>query len=90
MRKPYRPDEIFDCMARHLGVRYRRAHTIPERRRDGAPALLADTIAQLPAPLRIKLRNAVVSLDARLISEVIREIAEQDAVLGLHPGSIYG
>ena len=23
--KPYRPDEIFDCMARHLGVRYRRA-----------------------------------------------------------------
>ncbi len=36
----------------------------------------------LPAPLRIKLRNAVVSLDARLMSEVIREIAEQDAVLG--------
>ena len=23
--KPYRPEEIFDCMARHLGVRYRRA-----------------------------------------------------------------
>ena len=35
VRKPYRPDEIFDCMRRHLGVRYRRAHTIPERRQDG-------------------------------------------------------
>ena len=23
LRKPYRPQEIFDCMARHLGVRYR-------------------------------------------------------------------
>ena len=82
VRKPYRPEMIFDCMRRHLGVRYRRAHTIPERRQDRTPALSADTIAQLPAPLRIKLRNAVVSLDARLISEVIREVAEQDAVLG--------
>jgi CheY-like chemotaxis protein len=30
IRKPYRPHEIFDCMARHLGVRYRQVETEPQ------------------------------------------------------------
>ena len=39
VRKPYRPEMIFDCMRRHLGVRYRRAHTIPERQDKGSGTL---------------------------------------------------
>ena len=39
VRKPYRPDEIFDCMARHLGVQYRRADKCPSGVED-RPALL--------------------------------------------------
>ena len=83
VRKPYRPEEIFDCMSRHLGVRYRRADMAPKRPEDRSPAALsADAIAQLPPALRIKLRTSLVALDARLISQTIDEVAEHDAVLG--------
>ena len=34
--KPYRPSEIFDCIARQLGVRYRRSEAVPAS--FGAPA----------------------------------------------------
>jgi CheY-like chemotaxis protein len=30
VRKPYLPNEILECMARHLGVRYRRSSAAPE------------------------------------------------------------
>ena len=82
VRKPYRPEEIFDCMRRHLGVRYRRPDRVPERREDRRPALPVDAIAQLPTALRIKLRSALVTLNTTLILETIREVTEQDAVLG--------
>lgn len=81
VRKPYRPQEIFDCMRRLLGVRYRHADTVPERE-DRMQALNAEAVGQLPAPLRMKLRSALVTLDASQISEVVREVGEQDAALG--------
>jgi CheY-like chemotaxis protein len=81
VRKPYRPKEIFDCMGRHLGVRYRHADTVPERE-DGMPVINADSVAHLPAALRIKLRSALMTLDATQISEVIAQVVEQDATLG--------
>jgi CheY-like chemotaxis protein len=33
VRKPYLPNEVFDCMARHLGVRYRYGQATEESAR---------------------------------------------------------
>jgi signal transduction histidine kinase/DNA-binding response OmpR family regulator len=82
VRKPYRPDEIFACMARHLGVRYSRAEAAPESSGQETLALCPDTIAALPEALRLELRDAVVALDAKQISETIEKVAKHNAALG--------
>ena len=41
VRKPYRIAETFDCMARHLGVRYRRAEPVPASPREPDAVLRA-------------------------------------------------
>ena len=82
VRKPYRREEIFDCMARHLGVRY-----LHEKARRGVPthpitALRREALAKLPQQLRKELADAVVRLDPEPIVEVIGRVSKQDAQLG--------
>ena len=82
LRKPYRPREIFDCMARHLGVRYVR-RTGPQATVNDVPATLrAENLAALPAALRDELERAVVSLDSKRIAQLVSQVSEQDASLG--------
>jgi len=78
VRKPYRPDAIFDCMAKHLGVRYRSAEPAPVTAGGLSPA----DFAALPEELRKELASAVLSLDTALIATVIERVAEHDAALG--------
>ena len=79
--KPYRPDEIFECMERHLGVRYRRAEAAPPEV-DAALPLGAERMARpLPPDLRDGLESALVSLDSDRIVAVIEDIAALDAPL---------
>jgi two-component system sensor histidine kinase ChiS len=82
LRKPYRREEIFDCMARHLGVRYlyKEASGTPPAVPVGA--VTSEALATLSEQLREELANAVVRLDAGPIREVIGRISEQDAQLG--------
>ncbi len=80
--KPYRHDEIFECMERHLGVRYVRAEELPQPPGDPARELRNDAIASLPDALRSELRDAVTSLNAERISKIIAKVAEHDAALG--------
>jgi CheY-like chemotaxis protein len=82
LRKPYRTREIFDCMARHLAVRYTYG-------RKQAPAaghlpvtLRPEDLVDLPAALRDELETAVISLDAARIGLVVRRVTEQNASLG--------
>jgi CheY-like chemotaxis protein len=81
VRKPYSPDEIFDCMARHLGLKYRG----PEHAKSGEQPisqLSSDAIAALPAALRSELRDAVVSLDLNRVLQTVEKVTQQDAALG--------
>jgi hypothetical protein len=81
MRKPYRPAEIFDCMARHLGVRYVYAGDAPPPA--VAPAALRpEALAALPEEMREELANSLMALDAERIAGIIRGISETDAALG--------
>jgi signal transduction histidine kinase/DNA-binding response OmpR family regulator len=82
VRKPYRQQEILDCMARHLGVRYRYGPEQQTAGGDGPAKLRPEDLATLPARLRDELRNAVTTLDAEQISLVAGQISEQDAALG--------
>lgn len=85
IRKPYRREEIFECLERHLGLRFMRAGSdnagqgadIEDGRADQAPALAPADLAVLPADVRAALRLAVVSLDQHALSEIVSGLDAQ-------------
>jgi CheY-like chemotaxis protein len=80
VRKPYRFDEIYDCLARQLGVEYVYRSEAPL---EPTPvALTPEMLTVLPAALREALREALESLDGERIAAAVRQIAEIDAALG--------
>jgi CheY-like chemotaxis protein len=81
VRKPYRREEIFDCMARHLDLRYlyREASGTPE---DPAATLRTEALATLPQQLREELADSLVRGDSGPIAEVIDRVSEQNAQMG--------
>jgi CheY-like chemotaxis protein len=82
VRKPYRMNEIFDCMARHLGACYRSVPADPAPSVELPAALRPEALAALPDDLRAELTTAVLTLDIERITPAIRRISELDATLG--------
>jgi signal transduction histidine kinase/DNA-binding NarL/FixJ family response regulator len=82
IRKPYRPEEIFDCLARLLGANFIHAE-VPAAIAAGPPPLRSDMLATLPPPLRAELAAALVSLDAARIAGLIRRAAVENPGLGV-------
>ena len=81
LRKPYRAREIFECMGRHLGVRYLYREAEPAA--DMPPQnLQSEEVAALPAGLRQDLEAAILSLEATRIAREIGRVSEWNAVLG--------
>lgn len=82
VRKPYNPEEIFDCMAKHLGVRYLYGE-------DKAPAdkgvtkmeASPEAFATLPDELLAELRSAAVVLDVEQGMAVIGRIEKLNPTL---------
>jgi len=81
VRKPYRSSEIFDCMAKHLGVRYL-YDGLPESDEGLANTLKAEMFANLPYALCQQLQQALESLENERIDVALQAIAERDAALG--------
>jgi signal transduction histidine kinase/CheY-like chemotaxis protein len=81
VRKPYRPSEIYDCLAKQLGVEYIYRKKAAETKATQAPLQLG-RLAQIGADLRYDLKRAVESLDSEKIFTVIRKIAADDPELG--------
>jgi CheY-like chemotaxis protein len=82
VRKPYRLAEIFECLERHLGVRYRYAGTGAASAGEPVKPLEQQRLAALPKELRGALCDAVVSLDPERIAALIERVREHDAELG--------
>lgn len=62
VRKPYRFQEIYDGLSRHLGVQFVYSHTAAT---EPAPAALTpEMLAVLPDVLCLRLREALASLDS--------------------------
>lgn len=88
LRKPYRPAEIFTCMARHLAVEYVYGIRPETAVRDVLFVLRTEDVATLPAALREELEKAVISLDRDQMLLVIGQISEQNAYLGSALGDL--
>jgi CheY-like chemotaxis protein len=80
VRKPYRPAEIFECMARHLGVRYQVREEAATS--DSAGQLNTDDLSRLPGELREELRDALMMLNPAQISTAIERISRENMALG--------
>jgi signal transduction histidine kinase/CheY-like chemotaxis protein len=80
--KPFRPAEVFDCLTRHLGIRFVRED---EPLDDGAgpiAELRPEALVHVPAGLREALCAALVSLDRERLGQLLRQLGELDPALG--------
>jgi CheY-like chemotaxis protein len=82
LAKPYRLEEIFDCMARHLGVRDVRAENASGPGARAKAELRPGALATIPEELREELADTLITLNAERINETIRRISEVDPELG--------
>jgi CheY-like chemotaxis protein len=77
--KPYRFNEIYDSLARQLGITY----LYGEADAAATPVTLTPAmLAMLPDSLRTQLRNALEKLDTEQITAAIQQVSEIDPGLG--------
>jgi len=79
VRKPYRASEIYECLSKHLGVRYI-YEGIPESR-EQAVLLVPEMLAVLPEALRNELKDALESLEGERIALAVRQVGAYDKKL---------
>jgi hypothetical protein len=77
--KPYRFGEIYDCLARQLGVHYL-YEGMPEVN-EALEALTPAMLAALPEALRTDLCKVLKSLETEAISDVIGQVGAHDPKL---------
>ena len=82
VHKPYRASEIFECMARHLGVSYRITDEAQAPPVESVGTLRPEALAALPDELRAELMNTVLALNVNQIKAVIKRVSEVDGTLG--------
>jgi signal transduction histidine kinase/streptogramin lyase/CheY-like chemotaxis protein len=84
LRKPFRAEEIFAVMSKHIGVRYQYAD---DPARQEAPMTriqlqeLVPTMNNLPAALRDRFTEAIELGDMKMLDSVIAEIRKSNPVL---------
>jgi CheY-like chemotaxis protein len=78
VRKPFQPSEIYDCMARHLGLR----RVYEKRRQERQSSVLTqEDLRELSPDLVRELADVIATLDQKRILEVIARIRDSDAAL---------
>jgi signal transduction histidine kinase/CheY-like chemotaxis protein/HAMP domain-containing protein len=80
VRKPYRFNEIYECLTRQLGVQYIYADAALEEETIHV-ALTAEMLAVLPQDLRSELHDALESLESERITAAIQRVAPLDVQL---------
>jgi PAS domain S-box-containing protein len=78
VRKPYRTAEIFDCMARQLGVHFVYEQSIQVK----ADCLSITALAKITESLRRELEDGLILGKTEQLTQLIHRIEQQDAVLG--------
>ena len=84
VRKPFREQEIFDALARHLRLKFVYEEAPRQESTPEAPELTLrpEQLRTLPAELLQDLRHAVVELDTARTHALIEQVTARDASLG--------
>jgi CheY-like chemotaxis protein len=84
VRKPFREQEIFDALARHLLLKFIYEKAPGPESTPEAPGLTLrpEQLERLPAELLRELRQAVLELDTARTHAIIEQVTERDASLG--------
>jgi PAS domain S-box-containing protein len=84
VRKPFREQELFDVLARHLRLKFIYEKAPLQKSTPEAPglALRPERLEALPAELLRDLRQAVIELDTDRTQALIGQVNERDASLG--------
>jgi signal transduction histidine kinase/DNA-binding NarL/FixJ family response regulator len=82
IRKPYGETELFDALARHLGVRFIYEKKLAAPPRESEMRLRPELLAVLPQDLVSKLHRATEGLDPERINELINKIMQYDPQVG--------
>jgi DNA-binding response OmpR family regulator len=80
VRKPYRFNEIYECMTKQLGVQYTYAEASAAQEVSDL-VLTAGMLAVLPPDLHRELHAALESLEGERITAVIGQVASIDSKL---------
>jgi signal transduction histidine kinase/ActR/RegA family two-component response regulator len=88
--KPIQFGAIYDCMAKHLGVRFVTVDPPQSAARGPSGDLDPEALQALPPALRAELAEALVSLDGARIAGSIRRVSEVDPALGGALGHLSG
>ncbi|MES9885853.1 MAG: ATP-binding protein [Candidatus Sedimenticola sp. 6PFRAG1] len=78
VRKPYRPEEIFECMARHLDLEYiyEEEEAAGETPIGLATSVTTEALAALPEDILLDLREAVIELDVEATHQALQRVKE--------------
>jgi CheY-like chemotaxis protein len=79
VRKPYRTHEIYECLERHLGLRW--VYAAMPAAEAPASALTPASLAPLPEALRHELKAALESLETERIANAIARVGTYDPTL---------
>jgi DNA-binding response OmpR family regulator len=84
VRKPFREQEIFDALARHLRLKFIYEKAPGPESTPEAPGLTLrpEQLDGLPAELLRDLRQAVIELDTARTQTLIEQVSARDAPLG--------
>ena len=80
VRKPYRPDEIFECMAKHLNIKYE--HIVPQHNVQIENTLSSKDLIVLTPSLIAELHSASLIGDSQEILKVVSKIPENYSEIG--------
>ena len=83
IRKPYRSAEVFECIARHLGIHYDVSKPAAESDTGQLKELKAQDLSALTEELRKELQDALIMLNPAGISKAIERISLENPALGL-------
>ncbi|NES06903.1 MAG: response regulator, partial [Okeania sp. SIO2F4] len=84
VRKPFREEEIFKVMNKHIGVKYVYEDLIPENTATTTKEVLTpEVMAEIPTEILAQLEEAVMFSDEDLIATLIKQIATHNDSLAL-------
>lgn len=82
VRKPYRPEELYDCMARQLDLHYRYADDFVQNQGvSDLPEFSTDELAQLSTVLAKKIYHAALIGDVQSLNELLQNLPKSQSSL---------